>query len=102
MTAAGNYPGMHQLALVAQWIEQRFPKPRAEVRFLPGARQLGLLISSYQRFGAGKRAAVARGGSSFTGTDDLLVRHALVHSEVHHLANDGITGHLLEEGFAFE
>src|SRR5919197_1309705 len=24
-------------ALVAQWIEQRFPKPRAEVRFLPGA-----------------------------------------------------------------
>src|SRR5919198_6749914 len=27
-------------ALVAQWIEQRFPKPRAEVRFLPGARPL--------------------------------------------------------------
>src|SRR5512132_4561669 len=24
-------------ALVAQWREQRFPKPRAEVRFLPGA-----------------------------------------------------------------
>jgi hypothetical protein len=25
------------LAPVAQWIEQRFPKPRAQVRFLPGA-----------------------------------------------------------------
>ena len=24
-------------AFVAQWIEQRFPKPCAEVRFLPGA-----------------------------------------------------------------
>src|SRR5205823_1363672 len=24
-------------APVAQWIEQRFPKPRAQVRFLPGA-----------------------------------------------------------------
>jgi hypothetical protein len=34
--------------------------------------------------------------------DDLLVRHALVHSEVHRLANDGMTGHLLEESFAFE
>src|ERR671922_708082 len=29
------------LALVAQWIEQRFPKPRAEVRFLPGAQTGG-------------------------------------------------------------
>ena len=27
---AGNAP-------VAQWIEQRFPKPRAHVRFVPGA-----------------------------------------------------------------
>ena len=26
-----------QNAPVAQWIEQRFPKPRAQVRFLPGA-----------------------------------------------------------------
>ena len=25
------------IAPVAQWIEQRFPKPRAQVRFLPGA-----------------------------------------------------------------
>ena len=27
-------------APVAQWIEQRFPKPRAQVRFLPGALHL--------------------------------------------------------------
>src|SRR4029079_2051699 len=26
-------------APVAQWIEQRFPKPRAHVRFMPGASQ---------------------------------------------------------------
>src|SRR4051812_12873246 len=26
-----------QNAPVAQWIEQRFPKPRAHVRFMPGA-----------------------------------------------------------------
>src|SRR3954447_4510993 len=31
--AAGRPP----LAPVAQWIEQRFPKPRAQVRFLSGA-----------------------------------------------------------------
>jgi hypothetical protein len=31
-------------APVAQWIEQRFPKPRAQVRFLPGAFRLGKSI----------------------------------------------------------
>src|SRR3954451_20019024 len=34
--AAGRPP----LAPVAQWIEQRFPKPRAQVRFLSGASPL--------------------------------------------------------------
>ena len=29
-----------ECAPVAQWIEQRFPKPRAQVRFLPGALSL--------------------------------------------------------------
>src|SRR5919198_989767 len=33
--ACPRYRG--QRAPVAQWIEQRFPKPRAQVRFLPGA-----------------------------------------------------------------
>jgi hypothetical protein len=30
-----------QNAPVAQWIEQRFPKPRAHVRFMPGASRSG-------------------------------------------------------------
>jgi hypothetical protein len=33
--ASGGYA--HRGAPVAQWIEQRFPKPRALVRFRPGA-----------------------------------------------------------------
>src|SRR5262249_12295246 len=33
MISSGNLPS----APVAQWIEQRFPKPRAHVRFMPGA-----------------------------------------------------------------
>src|SRR5690348_11546702 len=32
-------------APVAQWIEQRFPKPRAQVRFLPGA----LTLTAYTK-----------------------------------------------------
>jgi hypothetical protein len=33
----GNRLKQAKNAPVAQWIEQRFPKPRAQVRFLPGA-----------------------------------------------------------------
>ena len=33
----GSGDTLYRLAPVAQWIEQRFPKPRAQVRFLPGA-----------------------------------------------------------------
>jgi hypothetical protein len=32
-----NFLQIAGFAPVAQWIEQRFPKPRAQVRFLPGA-----------------------------------------------------------------
>ena len=33
----GPHTTFKRKTLVAQWIEQRFPKPRAQVRFLPGA-----------------------------------------------------------------
>src|SRR5213078_4839652 len=42
--ATAGYPSGRP-APVAQWIEQRFPKPRALVRFRPGAlRRLGGLV----------------------------------------------------------
>jgi hypothetical protein len=34
---ARNRPNQAENAPVAQWIEQWFPKPRAHVRFVPGA-----------------------------------------------------------------
>src|SRR5690242_7435002 len=36
-TKCGGNRMVKPKAPVAQWIEQRFPKPRAQVRFLPGA-----------------------------------------------------------------
>ena len=38
-------------APVAQWIEQRFPKPRAQVRFLPGASRSGFTDSLHGKEG---------------------------------------------------
>jgi hypothetical protein len=44
-------------APVAQWIEQRFPKPRAQVRFLPGAFQSSRICLLSRRLSAGAGAS---------------------------------------------
>ena len=41
----------HPSAPVAQWIEQRFPKPRAQVRFLSGALSIPRVINAWPRHG---------------------------------------------------
>jgi hypothetical protein len=49
-------------APVAQWIEQRFPKPRAQVRFLPGAlasKRLPTPFSARPRDSRQERASLA-------------------------------------------
>ena len=44
-------PGTPRLrAPVAQWIEQWFPKPRAQVRFLPGASAESLQVARFSEF----------------------------------------------------
>jgi hypothetical protein len=48
-------------APVAQWIEQRFPKPRAQVRFLPGASFTGIRSNGLR---AVERANVSTGRDS--------------------------------------
>ena len=65
---SGRYP--HRRAPVAQWIEQRFPKPRAQVRFLPGALSRGAAWSSALRLRQAARAAwtAAHDAPSSTGT----------------------------------
>jgi DNA-binding CsgD family transcriptional regulator len=59
-------------APVAQWIEQRFPKPRAQVRFLPGA-----LLPARTRFPNGRRvtaATTSMGGVASDASARALVR----------------------------
>ena len=46
-----KYLQIPYFAPVAQWIEQWFPKPRAQVRFLPGALSNGATTSDLFRIG---------------------------------------------------
>src|SRR5581483_1489541 len=76
--ARRRYPPLR--APVAQWIEQRFPKPRALVRFRPGAcacRSDPVSDGLEQRFASRRASAAEQCGRSRRDVDELRIPYRL-------------------------